>query len=473
MPSSRKTGSASTLAEPAGYRIFRSLARFLAGLFYRRVEVAGLERVPLSGPLVVAATHQQGLMDGILLTAALPRRLRPIAKAPLFRYPVIGQLARLAGAIPVHRRQDSRGSAGDNQAMFGAAQRALGQGEAILIFPEGVSQPEPALMPLRTGAARLVLGADRERGALAATSLRPPTALLPVGLIFHEPGTFRVGSALVLIGEPVLTSDLEALPLEEGDTAVRRLTERLGEALQRLIVEARDRHTLELVHAALAIWREEMPDAARDPKSLAAWRQRAARADQYLAAADPARMAALRRRLERYSKDLDLAGLTDRDLTEGYRPASVLRYALREGLALVLGLPLALWGVVNHFVPYQATALAVRAIGPEADVLATYKVVAGVVLFPLCWALEGWTAWRLGGGRLLAVLLISLLPTGFFALSWTERLQRVRREARGLLTVLVNRDLRGHLLGRRREIMAEFQDLLRGVPGPVLESTAR
>jgi 1-acyl-sn-glycerol-3-phosphate acyltransferase len=462
-------------AEPAGYRIFRWLARFLAGLFYLRVEVAGLERVPLQGPLVVAANHHQGLMDGILLTAALPRRLRPIAKAPLFRYPVIGQIARLAGAIPVRRRQDSGGSAGDNQAMFGAAERALGQGEAILIFPEGVSQPEPALMPLRTGAARLVLGndwgsdwgADRDLRRLAATTL------LPVGLMFHEPGTFRVGTALVLIGEPVATGDLAAPGSgETGDNAVRKLTERLGEALQRLIVLARDRATLELVHAALAIWREEMPDAAREPTDRAAWRQRAARADQYLAAAEPARLAALRGRLERYVKDLELAGLTDRDLSEGYRPAAVLRYALREGLALVLGLPLALWGVLNHVVPYQATRLAVSAITPEADVLATYKVAAGLVLFPLCWALEGFAAWRLGGGALLAVFLIALLPTGFFALSWTERLYRVRREARGLLTVLVDRDLRAHLLARRRAIMAEFQDLLRLVPAPVLQEPA-
>lgn len=454
------------MAEPAGYRIFRSLARFLAGLFYHRVEVAGLERVPLSGPLVVAANHHQGLMDGILLAAALPRRLRPIAKAPLLRYPIIGQLARLAGAIPVRRRQDSGGSAEDNQAMFGAAQRALGQGEAILIFPEGVSQPEPALMPLRTGAARLVFGADRD--------LRRPTTLLPVGLMFHKPGTFRVGTALVLIGEPVPTGDLEALGSGgTGDNAVRLLTERLGEALQRLIVEARDRHTLELVHAAEAIWREEMPDSAREPKDRAAWRQRAARADQYLAVAEPARVAALRRRLERYTKDLDFAGLTDRDLSEGYRPVAVLRYAFREGLALALGLPLALWGVLNHVVPFQATRLAVSAIKPEADVLATYKVVAGLVLFPLCWALEGWTAWRLGGGSLLAVFLMALLPTGFFALSWTERLHRVRREALGLLTVLVDRDLRAHLLARRRGIMTEFQDLLRLVPDPVLEKTAR
>jgi glycerol-3-phosphate O-acyltransferase/dihydroxyacetone phosphate acyltransferase len=429
--------------------------------------VAGLERVPASGPLIVAANHHQGLMDGILLAAALPRRLRPIAKAPLFGYPLVGQLARLSGAIPVHRRQDEGRGSVDNQAMFSAARHALGRGEALMIFPEGMSQGEPALMPLRTGTARLLLGADRERGG------RPATTLLPVGLMFHEPGTFRVGSALLLVGQAVPTGDLEALPPSESEQAVRQLTERLAEALGRLIVEAEDRHTLELVEAAEAIWREETPDAAREAKARAAWRQRAARAHGYLAGAEPARTAALRSRLERYVKDLELAGLTNRDLSQGYGTSAVLRYGLREGLALALGLPLALWGLVNHVVPYQATALVVRALKPEPDVLATYKVLAGLVLFPACWALEGSTAWRLGGGRLLGVFLVSLLPTGFFALSWAERLERLRRETRGLLAVLVDRDLRGHLLGRRRAIMAEFQDLLRLVPEPVLDGTTR
>jgi 1-acyl-sn-glycerol-3-phosphate acyltransferase len=465
--------SASALAEPAASRLWRALARFLAALFYRRVEVVGLERVPPSGPLIVAANHQQGLMDGVLLAAALPRRLRPIAKAPLFRYPVIGQLARLSGAIPVHRRQDLGGGSADNEAMFSVAWQALWRGEALLIFPEGMSQGEPVLMPLRTGTARLLLGADREGGGRPAMTLLSPTTLLPVGLMFHEPGTFRVGSALLLVGQAVSTEDLRALPAAESDYAVRQLTERLGGALGRLIVEARDRHTLELIHAAEAIWREEMPDAARDGKDRATWRQRAARAHRYLSEAEPARVAALRSRLERYVKDLELAGLTNRDLSQGYGTFAVLRYGLREGLALALGLPLALWGVVNHVVPYQATALAVRALKPEPDVLATCKVVVGLLLFPLAWALEGWIAWRLGGGTVLGAFLVSLLPTGFFALSWTERLGRVRREARGLLAVLVDRDLRGHLLGRRRAIMAEFQHLLRLVPEPVLEGTAR
>src|SRR3989454_6032975 len=318
------TDSASALAEPAGYRLFRALSRFLAAVFYRRVEVAGLERVPLSGPLVVAANHNQGLMDGILLVAALPRRLRPVAKAPLFRYPIIGQLVRLSGAIPVHRPQDERRRAVDNEAMFSAAEDVLDRGEAILIFPEGVSQPEPALMPLRTGTARLLLEAAR--------GSRPPATLLPVGLMFREPGTFRAGSALVLVGEAVPTADLEAVPPGESDMAVRQLTERLGEALQRVIVETRDRHILDLVHAAESIWREEMPEAAREAQDRAAWRQRAARAYHYLASAETIRVAALRSRVERHVRDLELAGLTDRDLSRGYRTGPVLRYALREGV---------------------------------------------------------------------------------------------------------------------------------------------
>ena len=448
------------MAEPARYRLFRLFARFLVGLFYRRVEVIGRERVPATGPLVVAANHQQGLMDGLLLAATLPRRLRPIAKAPLFRYPIIGQLARLAGAIPVHRRQDEGKGRVDNQAMFGAAHRALAEGEALLIFPEGVSQPEPALMPLRTGAARLVLGSGG-RGARAT--------LLPVGLMFHEPGTFRVGSAVVLMVEPVPTEDFDALPEEE---AVRRLTARLEAALRRLIVEARDRHTLDLVLAAEAIWREEAPEIAADPLARTTWRQRAARANAYLAAFEPARLSALRERLERYVGELEGTGLTDRDLSQGYQLRAVLRYALRQGLALVLGLPLALWGLVNHILPYGLTAVTVRALNPEADVESTYKVAVGLVVYPLCWLLEGWVIWRLGGGALLAVFVLSLLPTGFFALSWTQRLDRVRRDTRGLLTVLMDRDLRSHLLERRRAIMAEFQELLRQVPGRVLDGAA-
>ena len=138
------------------YRLIRCISSLLLELFYRRVEVVGLDRLPATGPLLVVANHQNGLVDGMLLLAVLPRRLVTVAKAPLFGSPLIGPFLRGLGAIPVYRRQDAETGAFDparNADMFGAAIDTLRDGGAILIFPEGVSQPEPALMPLRTGAA--------------------------------------------------------------------------------------------------------------------------------------------------------------------------------------------------------------------------------------------------------------------------------------------------------------------------------
>jgi 1-acyl-sn-glycerol-3-phosphate acyltransferase len=238
----------------AGPALVRALARALVRLFYHRVEVVGVERVPRAGPLIVVANHRNALVDPLLVLATLPRTLRPVAKAPLFRHPLLAPFLRLAGAVPVHRRRDPGSDPAQNAAMFAAVAAALQNGEAILIFPEGVSQPEPVLIPLRTGVARVVLGTEVGARAPAAT-------LLPVGLTFHEPGTFRSGWALVLVGEAVRIDDCRVLATTEPEQAVRELTDRVTEALRALIVEADDRETLRLTLGLETIRRAEAEDA--------------------------------------------------------------------------------------------------------------------------------------------------------------------------------------------------------------------
>ena len=198
-----------------GYRIVRQLARALLGLFYHRVEVVGREHIPARGPLIVAANHHNSLVDPLLLLATVPRRLVALAKAPLFRHPLIGPFLRMVGALPVHRRQEAGTDPSRNDALFDAVTRTLRAKGGILIFPEGVTQPEPVLMTIRTGAARMLLAAEVDAGD------RLNVALLPVGLVFHEPGTFRTGWALSLVGPPVPTGDCVTLYRTEPEAAVR------------------------------------------------------------------------------------------------------------------------------------------------------------------------------------------------------------------------------------------------------------
>lgn len=421
----------------------------------------GAERIPRAGPLIVAANHHNALVDGVLLLATLPRRLVSVAKAPLFSNPLIGPFLRLVGALPVHRRQDGGTDPARNDHLFAASTATLRRGDAILIFPEGVSQPEPTLMPLRTGAARMLLAAE-------ADSVGPVT-LLPVGLMFHEPGTFRTGWALIAMGEPVETADHVALARSQPEEAARRLTARLGEALRGLIAEVDDRETLRLVEHAERLWREERGGGApRDAAASADWRRRATRAYRYLLHHDPAGIEILRGLVDRYVKDVEAASL---GTAVGLTPPGarvVLRYALRQLAILVGGLPLALWGLASHAVPYWLTWIAAKLLRPEPDVEATYKLVAGVVMYPLAWIAEGWLLWRWGGGWPLALFVVLLIPGAFFALAWSERLRRLYREGRALIRLLVDRDLGRHLGGRRRAILDEMERAVARVPEPVL-----
>ena len=420
----------------------------------------GAERIPREGPLIVAANHHNALVDGVLLLSVIPRRLVSVAKAPLFSNPLIGSFLRLVGALPVQRRQEGGTDPARNAALFTASTSTLRRGEAILIFPEGVSQPEPTLMPLRTGAARMLLAAEADAVG--------PVTLLPVGLMFHEPGTFRTGWSLVEIGEPVPTGDCVALARAEPEEAARRLTARLGEAMRGLITEVDDRQTLRLVEHAERLWRQERGPGDGDVAARADWRRRATRAYRHLIRHQPARLEALRGSMERYVKDVEAAGL---GTAVGFRPPRagvVLRYATRQLAALLGGLPLALWGLLSHLAPYWLTWAAVRLLRPEPDVEATYKLVAGLVLYPLAWIAEGWLLWRGGGGWLLAPFALLLLPGGFFALAWGERLRRLYRETRALLRLLVDRDLARHLGERRGVILADMEAVVALVPEPVL-----
>jgi glycerol-3-phosphate O-acyltransferase/dihydroxyacetone phosphate acyltransferase len=439
-----------------GYRLVRALARLLLAIFYRSIDIVGRERIPARGPLIVAANHHNSLVDAMLLMAVIPRRLRILANAPLFRHPLIGPFLWLVGALPVHRLKEAGNDPARNAALFAATTHTLRASGAILIFPEGRTQPEPVLLELRTGAARMLLDAAGGAGATL------PVTLLPVGLVYHDPGTFRSGRALALVGEPVVTSDCVTLARDAYGRAARRLTERLADALRRLIVETGDRETLHLLELVMDLAEGEAP-LAREAERVRRL-QRGLRVYAFLQRHESERVAALRTRIEAFAKDLHSLGLELRQLSRRYPASAVLGFAVREGLAILLGLPLALIGIILHVVPYQLTAVVVRLLQRTDEEEATDKIAAGLLLFPLAWTVEGYIAWQLGGGRMLALFLVALVPAGFFALAWREWLDRAGSEVLAFARYLADPGKPRRLAEQRRELSRELAELLRLAP---------
>jgi len=437
----------------AGFEAIRGLIRLLLALFYRRIEVVGLERVPAAGGVIVAANHHNSVVDAMVLLAIVPRRLRTLAKAQLFQHPLIGPFLRLLGALPVHRRQEAGDDPRKNDALFAETTRTLREGGGIIIFPEGRTQPEPVLLELRTGAARMLLAAQPAEAAL-----------VPAGLVFRKPGIFREGEVLVLFGEPMAVDAHRALALREPEEAARRLTQELTGALKELIVEAEDLDTLALLELAEGV------DATggtsiRAGEARLRWLQEAAARYRRLARAMPERVAALAQRLRAFTAELDAAGLSLHGLARPVSAAEAAVSALRKALVLLVGAPLAFAGMLIHGMPYNLIGLVLPWVPHTGEEVATNKMAGGLLFYPAFWLLEGWLVWRIGGGAWFVAFLVLLLPSGLVAIAWRERLASAARELRGAARRLRAPGLGERLRAEREALRRELASLAQSSEG--------
>jgi 1-acyl-sn-glycerol-3-phosphate acyltransferase len=442
-------------------RVIKVVLLFALRVFFRRVEVVGRERVPRAGACLFVLNHPNALVDPAFLLCFAPRRVSFLAKSPLFRMPVIGFFVRALDSIPVYRKQDETGdTAALNRKTFERAAALLRRGGTIAICPEGASHSEPYLLPLKSGAARIALGAvsvrDEGDGAGAALDLK----IVPAGLYYTAKTTFR-SSALLYFGEPIPVEPAEPGPDGEPPReAVRALSDRVAESMRSLTLNA-DRHeALAMVARAERIF--SAADDEGEGESLEREllrRRRFVEAYAYHRQHSAGRLEALERRVSAYEEELRQAGLEDpRQLS----PSTVADYArVRKLLARVvvflLLLPAALAGAALHYPAYKlAGALATRFARQYDDVLSTFKIAAALLFFPLTWGalafvLYGFVGWW---GVLAA---FTLAPAaGYVALRTREEFDRFAAGTRAALFFVRERSFFRQLLEERRGIRREL-----------------
>lgn len=425
-----------------------------AAIFYR-VERSG-ERIP-DGPVLVTANHPNALLDPLLIFRTVGRPARPLAKAPLFDQLLVGSMLRALGGLPVFRKQDDPALMHRNDDTFRLAIDALKGGAAVQIFPEGISHSNPGLVPLRTGAARIALGAEAE------SDWRLGLHVVPAGITYRRKPFFR-GSALVVIGEPFRIDDLRAEFEADEAGSVRTLTERITERLERIILNLSQSEDQELIETAEVLYarekgwssaREREPMAERLPRL-----QRFAEGLAWLRAHDPERFEHLRHAVVRYRKVATLLGAKEADVPASYPAGSVLWYGLRELVYLLIGAPAALAGIVIWYLPHLATRTAVGFIKTDTESAATYKLATALFIFPLMLAVYVFVAWRLGSGAAAIAVAISVPLLGFVALAWRERWARVREDIGLFGRTLGRRRTRDRLAHYRAGLVREFDAIL-------------
>ena len=456
------------------YRLLRRVARIALGWYYADVVTRGREHLPTSGPLLLVANHPNALVDAMAVAVSVPRRVLLTAKATLFEHPVLAAGLHAVGVVPLRRAKDEQSGSGAapssarNADAFRAVTSALAHGNAVLIFPEGISHDAPALAPLRTGAARMALMA---RGSGVA-ALR----VIAVGLTFEEKEKPR-SRVLIRFGEALNLDEWVAGHGDDAAALTAAIEARLRRVTLNFATEERARRVVRLARMLDAI-AGDVPSLDR-PRALAPEAELARRIDaatEALAGApEPlARQAdALMAATDAFAQRLAGHGVFVAELRVSPRAHHGARFLLRESLLFALALPVALVDRLAHDVPVRlARTIARRSLvtdlSRDQPAMRTILLAAGMLLvwyLGLGTALVHWLGW------LIALLVLATMALSASAeLALRDRLTRAMHRARTYLALRADPAFRTAALAEADRLLEEARAIERALTrggGPV------
>ena len=422
----------------------------------RFYEVGRVGRAVPKGPVLVIANHPNSLMDGLVVFKVAGRPIRPLGKAPLFKHPLIGPVLEGLGALPVYRPQDSPGETWRNDRTFEAAVKALRDGEAVLIFPEGLSHSAVQLARMKTGAARIAFAA--EETADWQLGLR----IVPIGLTYHRKHAFR-GRVAAAVGRSFEVAGWKGLRQLDERGAVESLTDSMREALEKVTLNLPAEEDRALIETAEALYAAEKGLTKPRSREKLAPRlprlQAFADALAWLYVAYPDEYETLTGSVREYRNRLRQLGVQEGELPRRFPITGMLRYAVSQALLLLIGLPLAAVGTLAWFLPYKSPRVPLSVYRPDYEALATIKLASALIAFPLAYTAWVFAAWWVAGLRGAVIVAVALPLLGAVALHWRDRWKRVREDVRIFMNVVRKKTQRDELVRERKALVAEFDSV--------------
>ncbi len=445
-----KTTVRPTRTKLAFQKFWFKFCRLIVSIFYRNFEISGKENIPENTGLLLCANHVNALVDVLVLQASINKELLPLARSGLFLNPFLKPILTLIGAIPVFRRNDPGSDTARNEDSFIKCHEALANNKTIIIFPEGQSHSDPHINKLKTGAARIALG------ALQNNEKTP--VVLPVGLTFSRKGKFR-SDVLVQYGTAI---DLSTPDNLEYFSSVELITDRIKHELAKVTLNAdswEDLYLITRLEKFFTLRRGKYKKGHLKNRFQAL--QRLIDAQRLLRIYEPDKVRSLVTQLRGFERLCKCCGIRDYHLTIKYKPILITIYILRLTILILIGLPLAIWGLINSFIPYQLTRDATRKIAKGLDQYDTANVTFGLLFFLLFWSTQTYIVYRYFGTSASLIYLSSIVITAPFALKLSKEYHIIYDNIKIFFLFLRKKQLREYLEAKRKDIEIELAKLVR------------
>ncbi|MCU0431664.1 MAG: lysophospholipid acyltransferase family protein [Cytophagaceae bacterium] len=436
------------------YWILKYVMRITLNIFFKNISVKGQSHLQLKGPLIVVANHPGTFLDPIVIASLLNRKVYFLAKGELFKGPVLSWLLRQLNMIPVYRKQDDPSLMNRNDDTFKKCYEHLESGGAILIFPEGTSITERKLRPIKTGAARIALGAEARNEFMLGTKI------LCIGLNYQNPHQFN-RDVLVNVEPAIEVGTYKDFYVLDSFKAAQKLTDQIKESLESQIVAVSNQQADQLVMQIEQLYKNkrllELGYSPKDKEASFELTKKIVEVVHFFQEKEPERFEFMSQKISDYFRRLDMIGVPDDLLRTDKKKKSFAVRAMRALGWMVLGFPLYVYGLVHHWIPFELPAWISRKISPSKEYQGPIGMIGGMITFTGFYFLYGKLAWMwTQHAGVVSIYLLSLPLAGFFTYWYYHTLVSLR--AKWMLTTLFLRKQRlvTTLIAQRNELLGEL-----------------
>ena len=403
-------GAVKVKPTPIFYRSVWSAIKWGLSLFFHKVEVRHGQNIPQCGPTVFLANHPNSTMDGLVLTTLTRRMVHYIGHAGLFKRRAKARFLRSCGMIPVHRCPSEMEKRESNVEAFQACFQVLEEGGAISIFPEGVSEEARHVHKLKTGAARIILEAERRNNYQLGVQV------IPIGLHFFSRSRFR-SKVLVNVGRSLKLAPYFVINETDNIKAVKDLTLEIQTRLEDLTVNIPHPELEQLVKDLEILYRGELLSEFKAEKQSTPSEvmefvisQRMAECCGYYHQHQPQRVRQTQKMLQDYLRKLKRFHLKDVMIREKTNLGHLLKKEIVNMGKTIVGFPLAVHGLINNYLPYRITERIARKFIKERTKILTALFLAGGLTFMVFHVIQTLLVWYFAGILWSVVYYISSKP---------------------------------------------------------------
>jgi glycerol-3-phosphate O-acyltransferase/dihydroxyacetone phosphate acyltransferase len=438
------------------YRFLQKVVKIALSIFFQKIEIRHGGNFPKRGPVLFVSNHPGSQMDAFVISSAIKRKVHYIAHSGLFASRLRAWLLRGCGVIPVHRRRGESVEIERNIEAFQECFRVLERGDVIGIFPEGISDMRRHVKKIKTGAARIVLESERRNRYDLGVKL------IPIGLHFFSRSRFR-SKVLVNVGRAIDLQPYLVLNEKDNFEAVNRLTAQIQESLENLTVHVQHTELDRFVRDIESIYRDElMTQTLADHKSAKKIitefiiTQKIADCVAYYYEHDRQKVRDMEEKISEYKRKLKRLHLKDIMVKERTSIKELFRDEIIGITKVIAGLPLAAYGILNNFFPYRITEYIARRFIDDKTKILMALFLGGGITFISFYSAQLLLIWYLGGYIWALIYLLTLLPSGFFALSYLKEMRKIQEHVSFSFFVFTNRQLIGRMRRIRNSLISDL-----------------